>query len=427
MNWKKLYDKKCMSVEEAAKLIESGDVVWAGAFISNPLQMLEALAARKDELQNVKVVTVLACAPHTFMNGEFKGHIECHSIFYGPAERKLFPQGNVHINSVHFSRTGPALRDVYKVNTLFVEVSEPDEDGNMYYGPMGVAWNGMVAGYATKKIVQINKNQGKVRGNDCCINVKDVDAICRFDHDLAELQQPPVSESDRMIASYIIPNIPDGATLQVGLGGIANAVAYGLEDKKHLGVHTEMLTDSMAYLAEKGVIDGERVLAGFGLGSKAVCAYCNTCIPALGDISYVNTPHVAGAHENFISINSCLMADVTGQIGSESIGYSQFSSTGGQLDYVRAAGISKGGQSYLCLKSTVKTKDGGKKSSITVSLPEGQAVTTPRSDVMYVVTEWGKADLFNRPIRERVRAMIAIAHPDFRDELTKEATEAGLL
>jgi|GEM_PF-11040 len=426
-NWQEAFEKKYMTPVEAAKLVESNDVLWAGGFSDCPDAVLEALADRKEELENVKVITALCAKPHRIMRGEFAGHIEMHSIFFGPAERKYFKEGNVYVNSVHFSQTGPALEHVYKVNTLCVEVSEPDEDGNMYYGPMGVAWDGRVAGYAKKIIVQINKYQGKVRGEGCCINVKDVDAICREDHPLAELSQPPVSEIDQKIASYIIPDIPDGATLQVGLGGIANAVAYALEDKKHLGVHTEMLTDSMVYLANKGAIDGDKILAGFGLGSKLVWDFCNTCIPELGDISIVNVPDFAGQHDNFISINSCLMADVTGQVGSESIGFKQFSSTGGQLDYVRAAGISKGGKSYLCVKSTVKTKDGKVNSSITLSFPPGQAVTTPRSDVMYIVTEYGKADLRNKPIRDRVKAMISIAHPDFREQLTQEAKEAGLL
>lgn len=427
IDWKAAYEAKLMDMTDAVKLVKDGDVLWAGAFGNNPIQMLDALADRKEELTGVKVVTALTCAPHRYYQGEFAGHIEAHSIFAGPIERKFAKEGNVYMNSVHFSQTGPALRDVYKVNTLFVEVSEPDENGNLYYGPTGVAWDGMVAGYAQKIILQINRYQGTVRGKDCCINVRDVDALCRFDHPLPELLQPPVSEKDKKIASYIVPHIPDGATLQVGLGGIANAVAYALEGKKHLGVHTEMLTDSMVTLAKKGAIDGDKILAGFSLGSKENYEYCNTCIPELGDISYVNTPQIAGMHDNFISINSCLMVDVTGQVGSESIGFQQFSSTGGQLDYVRAAGISNGGQSYICLKSTVKQKDGTMKSSIVVSLPTGQAVTTPRSDVMYIVTEYGKADLYNRPIKERVTALISIAHPDFREILTKEATAAGLL
>lgn len=426
-NWKAAYDAKFMDVKDAAGLIESGDVLWVGAFCDNPIQMLDALADRKDELENVEVINCLACQPHRYMSGEFKGHLNGHSFFFGPVERKMFKEGNTAVNSVHFSQSGPAMRDEYHVNTLFVEVSEPDEDGNMYYGPIGVAWDGMVAEYATKKIVQINKYQGKVRGKNSYINVRNVDAICRCDHPLAELKQPPVTEIDEKIASYIVPYIKDGCTLQVGLGGIANAIAYSLVDRKHIGVHTEMLTDSMAYLYKKGVIDGDRVLGGFGLGSNEVYDWCKSGVPELGDISYVNIPSVAGAKDNFVSINSCLMVDLTGQVGSESIGHKQFSCTGGQLDYVLAASISKGGQSFLCLKSINEKKDGTVSSTISLTLPPGQAVTTPRSCVMYVVTEYGVADLYNKPIKERAKALIAIAHPDFREQLTKEAKAAGLI
>ena len=427
MSWKEEYEKKLMDVKEAVKLIKDGDVLWVGTYCNNPIQMIEALEERKDELHNVTIVNNLACKPFRYMSGEFKGHINAHSIFWGPCERKYAKEGNVAVNSVHFSQSGSTFNDIYHVNTLFVEVSEPDEEGNMSYGPIGVAWDGRAAQCATKKIVQINKYQGHVRGVDSTINVKDVDAICRFDHPLPELKQPPVSETDKKIASYIVPNITDGSILQVGLGGIANAVAYSLEDRKHVGVHTEMLTDSMAYLYKKGVIDGDNVIAGFGLGSNEVYDWCKSGVPELRDIGYVNNPFVAGSKDKFISINSCLMVDLTGQVCSESIGHMQFSCTGGQMDYVLAASISKGGQSYLCLKSTLTKKDGTKQSNIVLNLPEGEVVTTPRSCVMYIVTEYGIADLYNKPVKERAKALIAIAHPDFREELKQQAVRAGLV
>lgn len=428
--WRASDAAKLVSVAEAAALVEDGDVLWAGAWCSNPVQLLEALTDRVDRgdgPRDVDVVTLLQCAPHRFNGGQYAGHLASHSMFAGPVERRFAPEGNVHVNSVHLGESGAALRDVYGVNTLFVEVSEPDEQGWMSYGPMGVAWNGPVASYATKRIVQVNACQGRVRGRGSLIHVDDVDAICRADHELAELIQPPVDEIDHAIAAFIIPNIPDGATLQVGLGGIANAVAYGLRDTRHLGVHTEMLTDSLVELARVGAVEHDKVLAGFGLGSRAVYDYCASGLPELGEIGLVNRPQLAAANDLLVSINSCLMVDLTGQVGSESIGHRQFSGTGGQLDYVRAAGMSKGGQSYLCLRSTVEGQRGPRRSTITLDLPPGQVVTTPRSDVMFVVTEWGIARLHNRPIEDRVRAMIAIAHPDYRDDLRAQAAGARLL
>jgi acyl-CoA hydrolase len=427
MNWKEIYKSKLVSVEEAAKKIESGDKIWFGACYAAPNQLLEALADRVQELKDVDLVGGMVMYPYKFLQSpEFIGRLNYHTLFYGPIERKFNKIGNVDIDSVHFAKSYLAIRDVYKVDTLLADVSEPDEDGYMYYGVIGVAWSGTVAEYAKKKIVQVNKYQAKVNGTKHRIHVSEVDYICEYDHPLAELKQPPVKEIDEKIASYIIPLIPDGATLQVGLGGIANAVAYGLEDKKNLSVHTEMFTDSMVYLAKKGIISG-RMLAGFGLGSNELNDYISEGKVELAPIEEVNDPYIAGKNDDFISINSTLMVDVTGQVGSESIGFRQFSCTGGQLDYVRAAAISKGGKSFLCVASTIKNKDGSLGSTINVSLPVGQAVTTPRSDVMYIVTEYGLADLYNKPIKERVEAMISIAHPDFREKLRAEAIEAGLI
>ncbi|GAA0178598.1 acetyl-CoA hydrolase/transferase C-terminal domain-containing protein [Clostridium sediminicola] len=427
MNWQEIYKSKLVSVEEAAKKIESGDKIWFGACSAGPIQLLEALADRAEELKDVHLVTAMAMYPYKFLQSpKFIGKLNFHTIFYGPIERKFYKVGNVDIDSVHFAKSYLAIRDVYKVDTLLADVSEPDEDGYMYYGAMGVSWNGTVAEYAKKKIVQVNKCQPKVNGTKHRIHVSEVDCICEYDHPLPELTQPPVQKTDEEIASYIIPLIPDGATLQVGLGGIANAVAYGLENKKNLSVHTEMLTDSMVYLAKKGVING-RILAAFGLGSQELIDFVGEGKVELAPIEGVNDPYIAGKNDDFISINSSLMVDLTGQVGSESIGFKQFSSTGGQLDYVRAAGISKGGKSFICLASTVKNKDGSIGSTINVSLPAGQAVTTPRSDVMYVVTEYGLADVYNKPIKERVEAMISIAHPDFREKLRQEAIDAKLI
>jgi acyl-CoA hydrolase len=220
--------------------------------------------------------------------------------------------------------------------------------------------------------------------------------------------------------------IPDGATIQVGLGGLANAIGYGLESKKNLSVHTEMFTDSMVYLAKKGVVNG-KVLAAFGLGSTELYEFVGEGKVELAPISYVNNPFEIGKNDDFISINGSLMVDLTGQVCSESLGHDQYSSTGGQLDYVRGASVSKGGKSFICLASTVKNKDGSVKSTISLNLPAGEVVTTPRSDVMYVVTEYGIANLFNKPIRERAKELIAIAHPDFRAQLTAEAKAAGII
>jgi acyl-CoA hydrolase len=427
MQWEKMYQEKLVSVEKAASLIESGDRAWFGACSAAPIQLLEAIGDRYEALENVDLITAMALYPYKFLKSkDYIGHVNFHTVFYGAFERQFFKIGNVNVNSVHLSNIARTLKEYYKVNTLLADVSVPDEDGYMYYGPMGVVVNGEVAEIATKKIVQVNKFQPRVKGTKHRIHVSEVDCICEFDHELPVLPQPPVSEVDRKIADLILPMIPDGATIQVGLGGLANAIGYGLEGKKNLSVHTEMFTDSMVYLAKKGVVNG-KILAAFGLGSTELYEFVGEGKVELAPISYVNNPFEIGKNDDFISINGSLMVDLTGQVCSESLGHDQYSSTGGQLDYVRGASVSKGGKSFICLASTVKNKGGGVKSTISLNLPEGEIITTPRSDVMYVVTEYGVANLFNKPLRERAKALIEIAHPDFRAQLTEEAKAAGIL
>lgn len=426
MDWKAVYKEKLVSVEAAAGKVESGDRVWFGICSAAPIQVMEALSDRKDELQNVDLMSALALFPFKFLKSpEYIGHLNYHTVFYGGFERAFSKAGNTHINSVHLSQLDKAI-EAFNPNVLITDVSLPDDEGYMYYGPMGVSCNALVAGLADKIIVQVNAHQPKVRGVGHRIHVSDVTYICEYDHELPELPQPEVSENDRIIASKILPEIEDGSTIQIGLGGLANAIGYGLEDKKNLAVHTEMFTDSMVYLAKKGIISG-RMFAGFGLGSKELYEYVGEGHVELAPIYDVNKPAAIGENDKMISINACLMVDLTGQVCSESIGFRQYSSTGGQLDYVRGAGLSKGGKSFICLASTNTDKDGNVKSTITPVLPPGAVITTPRTDVMYIVTEYGIADLYNKPIEARVEALIGIAHPDFRDELRASAVKAGLI
>lgn len=426
-NWKDEYAKKLVSVEEAASKVESGDVIWYGPCCSAPLQLVDAIADRYQELDNVNIVSGMALHPFKmFQSPDYIGHINYHTVFYGPFERNFYKVGNININSIGLSEVANALENVYHANVLMADVSTPDEDGYMYFGPMGAAVNGEVLEYAKKVIVQVNKFQPKVVGECHRVHVSQVDYICEFDHELPELPQPAVSEIDKKIAELILPRIKDGSCIQIGLGGLANAIGYGLESKKNLSCHTEMFTDSMVYLAKKGVMNG-RLHAAFGLGSKELYEFVGEGKVEVGPISKINNPYEVGKIDNFVSINACLMVDLTGQVCSETLGHFIYSTVGGQDEYARGAALSKGGQGFLCLPSTVKNKDGSLKSTISLSLPEGEIVSTPRSDVMYIVTEYGIADLYHQPIRERAKRLIAIAHPDFREELTKQAISVGLL
>ncbi len=426
-NWREIYQQKLLSVEDAAKKINSGDKCLLGPCSSAPIELMEAICDRVDELENVDIVTGMALYPFQCMQSpDFIGKINFHTIFFGAAEKFFYDLGTININSIHLSKVVSCLQPVYGIDTLLADVSEPDEEGYMYYGPMGVAANGEVAEFAKKIIVQVNKLQPKVSGMKNRIHVSEVDYICECDHPLPELPQPEVSDIERKIAELLLPRIKDGSCIQLGLGGLSNAIGYGLEGKKNLSVHTEMFTDSMVFLAKKGVING-KMFAAFGLGSTELYEFVGQGGVELCPISYVNDPYVIAKIDNFVSINTCLMSDLTGQVCSETIGHFIYSSTGGQLDYAKGVAMSQGGQGFLCMPSTVKKKDGSIGSTITLDLPAGAVVTTPRSEVMNIVTEYGIANLYQQPIRERVRRMIAIAHPDFREELHRQAIEAGLI
>lgn len=426
-NWKGIYAQKLVSVEEAAAQIKSNDNCWIGPCSAAPIQLVEEICERVNELENVNLVTGMALHPFKFFqSADFIGRINFHTIFYGAYERAFYKVGNVNINSVPLAQVRDTLKSVYNVNTLLADVSLPDEEGYMYFGPMGVSTCGEVAEYAEKIIVQVNKYQPKVNGFKHRVHVSEVSCICECDHELPQLPQPEVSEIEKKIAELLLPKIKDGSCIQIGLGGLANAVGYGLESKKNLSVHTEMFTDSMVYLAKKGVISG-RMFAAFGLGSTELYEFVGEGKVELCPISFVNDPYEIAKNDNFVSINACLMADLTGQVCSETIGHYIYSTIGGQGEYARGAAMSKGGQGFLCMPSTVKNKDGSVSSTINLSLPEGEVVTTPRADVMNIVTEYGIADLYHQPIRERVKRMIAIAHPDFRDQLHEQAVKAGLI
>ncbi|WP_026394034.1 acetyl-CoA hydrolase/transferase family protein [Acetobacterium malicum] len=431
MNWQDDYKCKLISVDEAASKIEDGDRAWISPCSASPIQLVDAICDRYKELTDVHMTTALAMYPFKFMTSpDYIGHINYHTAFYGPYDRAYEKAGNVELYSVQFQNFGKLILDQSKegprINTVLAEVSLPDEDGYLYFGPMGVSVTGPVCEIADKVIVQVNKHQPKVFGTYNKIHVNDVTWICEYDHQLPEFPQPPISETDQKIANVILDEIPDGACIQIGLGGLANAIGYGLESKKDLSVHTEMFTDSMYDLCKKGVISG-RIYCGFGLGSQELYEFVGRGNVELAPIWIVNDSYAVGKNDNFISINACLMADLTGQVCSEGIGHRKYSGVGGQVDYVRGAAISKGGKSFLCLASVSKDKNGTLRSNIMCDFAPGQIVTTPRSDVMYIVTEFGIADLYNKSIPDRVEAMIQIAHPDFRDDLREKARHAKLI
>jgi 4-hydroxybutyrate CoA-transferase len=424
------YKELSVTLKEAVSVIKSGDKIAAGPAASFPLELMNALTKR-DDIRDITLYTALITTLPDFINPENSGKINYHSLFMGPMERAVLSTGIITPISLHFHQMADYFRE-QELDAVLLEVSPPDEFGYMSLGPSAPMAGRSAFEHAKKVIVQINPNVPFLNGNDVHIHINETDFICEVERPLFELPDMEESGTEKDIASLISPMICDGATLQLGIGQLANAIGENLHDKKDLGVHTEMITPSMIELFKKGVITGRKkdinkgkMIASFLIGKEKDYEFLHRN-PAveLHPTRYVNNPYIIGQHKNLISVNNALSADLTGQVSSESIGFKQFSATGGQLDFVRGASISRGGKSFITLESTAKK---GTVSRITLAFEPGTAVTTPRSDVEFIVTEFGIADLKRKNIPQRVIEMIKIAHPKFRDELAKEAVEKGLV
>ncbi len=433
MQWESDYRQKLTSVEEAAGLIKSNDIIFISAGASCPIEVIEAISRRYLELQNVNIASGLLMHPFTYLQAAERGHITHHSGFLGPVERMFMPMGNIEVRPYQFSKIEHLARQRH-YNVAIFEVSEPNASGYMSYGPVGTFSNGLISQLVDTIIVQVNKRTPFVNGMQAHIHVSWVDHICEVDRELVQIPDTPLEDEEERIAGFIVERIRDGACIQLGFGKIANAIGYFLDTKKDLGVHSEMLTTSLMRLAQKGVVTCGRksylpgtMACSFAIGSRELYEFIHmnplvTTFP----IYQICDPGILGRIEDFVSVNNALCIDLMGQVGSESIGFKMYSGTGGQLDFVRGAWVAPGGQSFIALRSTAQTAD-GRVSRIRTALPSGTIVTTPRTDVQYVVTEYGLADLTDLSVSRCARALIDIAHPDFRDELARKAHQVGLL
>ena len=428
INWLEDYQDKLCSAAEAAKRINSGDSIFGAGFSSMPFDFTEALAERKDELRDVNYYGVLSPYCFKILNGDFKGHINYITVFSGPFERAKAVEGNVAQLSVHLGEVSRFLQDRAKPDVLAINVSEPDAHGYMSFGPCGGLGVQTAVQLAETIIVTVQKSQPRVLGDLNMIHVNDVDAIIETDVPIPNLPSAPVSELEQQIAAHVEPLVEDGSTIQMGIGGVPGAIAYSLADKKDLGIHTEMLTDGMFHLVKVGAVTGRRknkypgkIVYGFAAGSNEMLEFLHDnpeCV--IRPIDEAVDAHLCGQNDNFVSINTCLMVTITGQVAAEAINYVQISGTGGQLDLVRAARNSKGGMSVIALASTRTLKSGEVISAITLALPPGTPVTTPRTDVEYIATEYGIVNLRYKSNVERANALISIAHPDFREQLRND-------
>jgi len=421
------WQDRIISAQDAAQKVRSGERIFLTGNCSNPQRFLQALLDRHQELDEVEVVQLLGFGPEEYITPDISEHIRINSLFIAPNIRRAVNAGLADFTPIFLSeipglfRSGRLLLDM-----AVVQVSPPDAHGYCSYG-VEVGVTKSAAESAGLVIAEVNPNMPRTLG-DSFIHVDQIDFFVDVDYDLPEVIAPPADETQRQIASHIAELIPDAATLQMGIGGIPNAVLSYLEGHKNLGIHTELFSDGVMEMIDKGVITNSRksihpgkVVAGFVIGSKQLYTYINdNPIFELHPTEYVNDPFVIAQNERMISINSAIEVDLTGQVCADSIGTRFYSGVGGQLDFVRGAARSEGGMTFIALPSTAR---GGTLSRIVPNVKQGAGVTTTRNDVHYIATEYGVADLYGRTINERVHALVNIAHPDFREDLMAYAYE----
>ncbi len=433
--WQEEYAAKLTTAEEAAKVVQPGESIFFGGGTGIPPAFATAVGKRAQELTGITISQGYAMGLFDYMKAEHKERFQIETMFVGPMERICMDWGVAQYKPMHLSDIPRAAEYAACRRVAFV-ATPPDENGYMNRSCFGSFLpNEECVKPADTIVVEVNRNAPRLNSDDFKIHVSDVDYIIENDFPMFELPDIPIMDEERKIAEYISELVPDGSCIQIGLGGLANAVGYLLHEKKDLGMHAEVVTPSVAELVKEGVINGSRknfmpgkVVSAFAVGTrKFYDEIHNNDKFYFKEVGWVNNPDIIGLNDNLVSINNTLMVDLTGQAASESIGFKQYSATGGQLDFILGAKKSKGGKSILSLNSTYTDKDGKMNSRIMSVFPAGTIVTTPRTLTEYIITEYGVANMRLRTVKERVRSLIAIAHPDFRDQLTFEAKKYGLL
>ena len=428
MDWKEEYQSKLMSADGAVKLAKSGER-WATTHATAESMVLaEALCRRADELENVQLWQGLNWGDAPYCDPKYHGYLDVDTIFCGPATRIATSDGRGEFAPMSVSMIDRAFSEVRPVDGLLAHVTPPDEHGYCNLG-VSVDFGASAIAHGKKIIAHVNKNMPWVYGNYNTIHVSQIDAIVEEDVPLMNI--PPIDDTDptsTKIGEYIAELIPDGACLQMGQGKVPNAILKCLDDKKDLGIHTEVFSDNLLPLIEKGVVNGKRknidngkITAMFIQGSADLYKFVdrNVMINIMPGW-YTNNPINIAKNDNVCAINACLQVDLTGQVNCEWNNGRIFSGVGGQSDFLRGAAYSKGGKPILCLPSTAK---GGTISRIIPLIPTGVPVSTARIDVHWVVTEYGAVNLFGKGLRERGEALISIAHPKFRDQLQNDFDE----
>jgi len=424
---KSRYERKFVTAAEAVAVIRSGDRVYIHPGCAVPQVLVEAMVERYQELQDVEVCHLLGVGEAAYVRPEMHGHFRHNAFFIGKNVRSAVCDGRADFTPIFLSEIPALLYDRhYPIDVALVQVSPPDEHGYCSFG-VGVECTKAATEVAKVVIAQVNPNMPRTLG-DSFIHMSRIDYAVEVSVPLQELPQlegdetPEELETYQRIGAHIASLVEDGSTLQLGIGRIPDAVVKFLGDRKHLGVHSEMVSDGVIPLIESGVITSMRktllpgkIVTSFVLGSHALFDFIdNNPAMEFRPTQFTNDPFTIARNRMMVAINSAIEIDLTGQVCADTIGYRFYSGFGGQVDFLRGAARSDGGKPIIALPSTAK---GGTISRITPHLMEGAGVTTSRGDVHYVVTEFGIVNLHGRTVRQRAELLIGIAHPSFREEL----------
>ena len=434
------YARKRIPAEQAAGLVTSGMWIDYGMSLCMPVTIDEALAKRGDELRDVKVRGILSMRPLRIVTAEGADRAFSYASWHlSGQERRWADEGRCDYIPMAYRNKPEIYRKCLDVDIAFISAPPMDKHG---YFNFSIANSATRAVLETAKTVVVEINEALPRccgGFEECIHIHEVDHIVEGgSHPMIELPSAPSSDVERKIAEHIVSQVKSGSTIQIGIGGIPNSVGQMLAqtDLRDLGMHTEMLVDAYLVLHKHGKltnskknIDRHKGVWSFCLGSQELYDWVADN-PGLAScpVNYTNSPEIMGRNDNLVTINCCIEADLFAQVSSESAATRQISGTGGQLDFVNGSFISEGGKSFICMASTFTDKTTGVlRSRIVPVLPQGEIVTSPRSQIHQLVTEWGSTNLAGRSMKERCERIISIAHPDFRDNLSREAEKLGLL
>lgn len=433
MNFAEEYKRKLKTPEEAVKLVKDGDWVDYSVGIGFPVLLDAALAKRKDELRDIKIRGSLAMQPIQAVEQDRERKTFTYNSWHCSGyERKLCDEGLCNYIPMIFRNMASYYRRYLTVNVAMISVAPMDSKGFFNFSMVNCTTRAILDA-ADLIILEVNEHMPHVYGGqEDCVHISEVDVVVEGEHGpLAQLPVPPATEIDEKIASLLLPHIPDGATIQLGIGGMPNSVGKLMaeSDLKDLGMHTELLSDGFVDLYEAGKLTNSRKtlhrgkgVFGIALGSQRLYDWVGENQGLLSfPMDYVNQPSVMAQMENMISINNCIAIDLYGQVSSESAGTRHISGTGGQLDFSTGAYDAPGGKGFICMTSSYRDKAGNLKSRILPKFTEGDIITTPRTQAFYIVTEYGIVNLAGRSTWERAEMLISLAHPDFRDELIAQA------